>query len=1139
MKKENLWVPFLTAFFLCFSLFATQNPLLWDNTADYTYMWWASGFRDSGEIFNIQTSRFGLSFDYDDFEILTFGPILNPPDENQALTQDNSLIDSLPAAGLRCSIGAGGSLYDAVSADQGKSSCMLVESGKYFQRRWLDDITVESGAPAGQMNLEIAAWPDRISFVLYFKPDAAVTNGALEIELDLESAFSNELTSGTVKALTNGANSGYIFTSDHSGAQITCDGIASKCTLHLDIASWQAGIEQAVALIVYPVADNCSGQIGNIANAESSLLTINAQQVKPIVRGLPSYYQKRYGWYHVGLRNDSCGSYSESGNNRIERVNFSVTNPDTQPREIRLSFYKQGNVCQVTGLSAMLCDDQYVPLGIPVQLSKNWHNGDLHRFDEFTWFRGATMLTIPAQTTVDLNYTSVGTHWGGVAAASHAQLCLIGWSDVADRGNQLWEESAIGSWGESITYDPDVNLGRAMIDDVRPVMVYAKDRDTPEKWTWTNNVGGADFLCYWDSYGNRKYNSRMRTQYKKYCPVLTEVTYAGQGGGGAIEMQCTTQVYRTDDIVRGVYRMRYDVTSAIPVDATPSGNNRRIAFFQLGADNYNNHNFEKIARGNADGLIEEWSPVKGGNSYSRVAIPCTGQTPWFSLHEANSNDTSLYGAWANRGLVIRKYQARLGGVENDIPNVSVYGTENGGYPSANVELGVPNAINQLVAGDYLEAEIVYVIMPQNAGDYYGPNAELEAALTGTPDGWEMIHREAVGNDLEINMIHGKLLREYPVQIRACNGLEFEITGGLGYVPMTFENLCDYENCVLEEYVNENWVAVDQAVHGNDFWQCNYDPDSQTWSRTYSVKLDTASDVPTTRRFRLSGSCLSYVPSDLNCDARINIEDVGILSLEWLMNGQTEPAFQDRCIGWWKFDETAGSTAYDSSGLLMHGQVNTSFNWIGGHLDNALDFTGSTSVSIPVSAVSGLTDQVSICLWVYGDPAEQPENQDVVFHANGPDQSRILLCHLPWTDGRVIFDAGYSDGGYDRILKDAQPGDYEGKWNHWAFTKNTATGNMRIYLNGQIWHNGSGKIRDLTGITEFNIGSYTGGGGGYYEGAIDDFRIYNIELNAAEIWNIYEGQDQVGCDQIQADLTGDCKVDFLDFYRLAFDWLYGI
>jgi len=735
-----------------------------------------------------------------------------------------------------------------------------------------------------------------------------------------------------------------------------------------------------------------------------------------------------------------------------------------------------------------------------------------------------------------LNYTSVGAHWGGVAAASHAQLCLIGWG-----GNQLWEESAIGSWGESITYDPDVCLNRSMIDDVRPLMVYAMNSNTPVKWRWTNNVGGGDFLAYWNTSGTRLYNTRMRTLHRKNCPVLTETVYAGRGAGGAMNIQCTTQLYRTDDMVRGVYRLRYDVISALPVAANPEGNKKRIAFFQLGADNYNNHNFEKMARGNIDGLIEEWSPVKGGKTYSRVSMPCPGRMPWFSLHQANSTDTSLYGAWANRGLIIRSYKARLGGADYTVPYVSVYGTEDGGYKSANIELAVPEEITQLAAGDYVEAELVSVIVPQFAADYYGPNAALAAALTPMQNTWQMIYREAIGNDYAISVQRGTLERNYPMQIRACNGIEFEVTGGCGYVPMSFTGLYSYRDYALQEYKNGQWQTINQAVHGNDFWQTNYDSGTQTWTRTYSAPLDTPGDVPITRRFRLTGPGLWN--GNLNCDRRVDGDDLLMLSAEWLNNAWQITAESQACNGWWKLDESAGTIAADASDALRHATVNKATAWTAGRYGGALAFDGATTVAVPASAASGLTDQVSVCLWVYGDQTYQPQNQDVVFHASAPGASRILLSHLPWIDGQIIWDAGYADGSYDRIAKQAQPEDYKGRWNHWVFTKNTANGTMKMYLNGQLWHSGQGKTKTLAGASQFAIGSYSAGNGAFYRGIIDDFRIYDLELTPDEVSKVYQGFDpfeQAECTAyVRADLNRDCVVDLRDVQEFAKDWLLTI
>ena len=60
-----------------------------------------------------------------------------------------------------------------------------------------------------------------------------------------------------------------------------------------------------------------------------------------------------------------------------------------------------------------------------------------------------------------------------------------------------------------------------------------------------------------------------------------------------------------------------------------------------------------------------------------------------------------------------------------------------------------------------------------------------------------------------------------------------ITGGLGYVPITFMGLTAMDGYIL----HYDGTTLNQSVHGNDFWQTDYDPTTHTWSRTYNIKTD--------------------------------------------------------------------------------------------------------------------------------------------------------------------------------------------------------------------------------------------------------------------------------------------------------------
>jgi len=806
---------------------------VWQNNRDYAFMWWAYGLRNPSRVFHIQTNHYGLSFDFDDFELKTFGPILNAACEEEVLLQDNAIVESLDRAGLRCVVEHDGYRYQATKAGPDWTDCMLVESGKFFQRCWLEGVSF-SGSGRGRTlsahsSLEISAWPDRIALALYVRPDTTIRKGALEINLDVAGAYASLLSEGRVCGLVDPSGRGFVFLTDTPEATMVCDVNQTSCTVRLETGdTWIAGMERSVGIVVYPVSGEDPDLLQQVIRHESAPVDITACQVKPQVEDLPVSYDMRHGWTTIGLRNDQCGDYKESGNDRMEEVVFCLANADDQARQVRLNFAKEGRVCSVTGLSAILCDEQRNPLGIPIQLSKNWHNQKpSHRFAG-TWYRGLTMLTVPPRTTLNIVYRSVNGHWGGVAAASHAQLCLIGWGS-----HQLWNEAALGAWGESICFEPDQGQVGGAVLDTRPLMV-------GQPWRWTNNVGGADFLVYYDESNRKQWNSRMRTMYRRYCPNLTEVTYAGRTADKKIDLQYTVGIFRTDDIVRGIYRFRYDVREKVDFE--------RLVLFQCGGDDYSYTGERLFACGNEQGLVREWQTQWGGDTYRTQPLELKGRIPWLSMHEAVPRDEGA--TWANRGLVIRHWDAVLAG-EPTRPWVAERGARVRGTDTSLLDILPPPDVNQLLAGDYVEGEIHHIVMPQFASDYYGPNKQLAAALKKNENTWKMIRREAVGNDLDITVTKGTLRHKYPLYIDAPEGADFVISGGLGYVPMTFGGLPDYHGYRLQKYVDETWVQVDQSVHGRDFWQTDYENRMGTWEITYTVSQDRLNDDRTPTAYRFS------------------------------------------------------------------------------------------------------------------------------------------------------------------------------------------------------------------------------------------------------------------------------------------------
>ena len=843
-------------FFTCiFNSLSQVLPIkCFENQKDFSYMWWMKTIKSGNKIFAIKTSHYALSFDYPNLALTNLIINKNESSEDVALRETNT--QSFPANNS-CSIRFGmltdNGTYWCNSNTKSLDDCQLIENGKYFQRRFINKLPDLIGCDIYNSGLEISSWPDRFSFILRATPGSDLTNRGLLFYLTLPTEYSVLLEQGEFVALKNPADgSGFIFLKSANATSLTVSGTTIKVKLD-KVASCPAGKEISAGMIVYPVASNIETRLAEIAEQESVPVTVTAQQTVPIVKSLVVGYDRNLGWHHIDLRNDgNTADYSETSNKRIERVKLVFTNPSSKDKVVRLNFAKERStgVSCVTGLSAVLRDASGNPIGIPIQLSKNWHtstSADLStQYFRGTWYHGLSMLTIPANTSITLEYTSLNALWGGIPAASHAQLCLVGWGS-----NQQWDQSAIGSWGETITYEPDMAQTGAPVLDYRPLMIKGV---TGQKWGWTGNMGGADFFNYTKTNGARGWHSRIRTQYKRYSPNYTEVTFAGTMDDNSMDFEYSASLGRSDDLSRGIYHIKLKVLNDISFND--------FAFFQVAAPTYHYIKSNTLAWGNETGLKKQWSATIGGASrYVTAKQVAEGKSPWFSFTDSEFAGSQPDFRPANRGVVIRSWKARINGKDNVLPYFAEYNATGGnGESSGIINITPPTNCTSFKAGDSIEAVVELFQIPKYAADYYGPNQNLLNALTLKPNSWEMIYREAIGNNLEVSAVSGcSVIDNYPVKVEANgNTACFTITGGRGYVPVTITNVESYSAPVLYQKINGAWQKINQAVYGNDFWQTEYNASAGKWEITYNVNLDSSNDVRQTLEFKFESSNITDV-----------------------------------------------------------------------------------------------------------------------------------------------------------------------------------------------------------------------------------------------------------------------------------------
>ncbi|WP_169334391.1 LamG domain-containing protein [Rubritalea marina] len=474
----------------------------------------------------------------------------------------------------------------------------------------------------------------------------------------------------------------------------------------------------------------------------------------------------------------------------------------------------------VTGVCPILCDEHGVPTGIPVQLSKNWHEAHMGPYSRFYVLLPASAEEKKYKLRMPYGF------YGTLPTTHHAQLSLVGYG-----GNGRWDQLGIGCWGETYCMDMDMSCVDVVVTDVR--MLMARDGKEGKKWGWTDAGWGGDWLGLKDGKGQKHLFNGLKTAYIAHGPCLTEVHYDGYyGAERQVDVASTVRTLRTDDHARTFTTMKYVFDK--PVDA-------KGWLFKMGRTS--GYITPKIAYGNVDGLIKEHDVPEGLKLNEEFVKPTTlqGEGPWWvSFPGAHSKLRKEWGT-GYRALVIRSYKAVIGGKEYTNPTVSfpMFRWSEGQKPNLDCLLTAPEGVTEFQPGDSVEFDVQWITLPRQADDYYGPNESFRKHVTENPASWVTTHREAVKNNLKVDVSGGSLLHSYPVIVKANQQDEIvvDIQGGTGYVPIRFEGLHEGSGYSLYQVVDGKEVKLDQSAHGNDFWQTDYDTKSNSFKFSYNLPLD--------------------------------------------------------------------------------------------------------------------------------------------------------------------------------------------------------------------------------------------------------------------------------------------------------------
>jgi thermitase len=264
-------------------------------------------------------------------------------------------------------------------------------------------------------------------------------------------------------------------------------------------------------------------------------------------------------------------------------------------------------------------------------------------------------------------------------------------------------------------------------------------------------------------------------------------------------------------------------------------------------------------------------------------------------------------------------------------------------------------------------------------------------------------------------------------------------------------------------VNEADITNTNVYMGNQVsitWDTNnYDSNGLEFNTTYYWRIDEVA---------------------AGCTAKGNV---------WSFMTRTS-GFDPNFVSWWKFDEGTGTTAYDSAGN-NNGTIYRA-TWTTGKIGGALSFDGVDDyIKVPDDSSLDVSASFTFAFWMYVD--EGNPGGTVISKDGSEDTTGAYNIYYDRSH-RYVW---YETNNESPWLVSGENSITMGAWNHIAITFNgSASPSMRIYVDGIEKASASPPAPGVL-PTCLMIGR-RGDSDAFFNGKLDDVRIYNRALSAEEL-----------------------------------------
>lgn len=224
---------------------------------------------------------------------------------------------------------------------------------------------------------------------------------------------------------------------------------------------------------------------------------------------------------------------------------------------------------------------------------------------------------------------------------------------------------------------------------------------------------------------------------------------------------------------------------------------------------------------------------------------------------------------------------------------------------------------------------------------------------------------------------------------------------------------------------------------------------------------------------------------------------GIYTVSISSAGRISKNPESGLVGYWPMDEGSGNYAYNVSGSIQTGTLTGKPTWQSScRVNVCLNFNSASSTYVYSTPSTSLSGSFTVMAW--GKPSSAA-TMDLV-GTRGPSDYSFDMKFMG--GNKIHSDIGNGATSWITTAADANFTYSAGQWYHVAYVVTPTS--YTIYVNGNQVSSSTYASNTplLYNPTHYIYIGQSGGGNEFFNGNIDDVRIYSRALSATEILNLY-------------------------------------